>query len=361
MPKRRDILTGLAASALLPARSWSAVGSPVAISAAMRPDGTHVLVGLGQNGKLTFQIPLPDRGHAAAAHPYEAEAVATARRPGTFAVVIDCAQGLIKQRLSAPKGRHFYGHATFSADGAYLFTTENAYDTGEGRIGVWDRAQGFARMDEFSSGGIGPHEIILLPNGDLAVANGGIQTHPASGRDKLNLGTMRSNLTIFSPTGSVLDQAFLPEAHRLASLRHIAVLPNGTIGCGCQWQGDIFETPSLFAVYSGGDGLALTRMDEALLRALQGYVGSVAGLSRNQFVATSPRGNTAVVMDRAGNIMRTIASYDVCGVATSSRNQTLMSNGGGAIYALNPNDEAQIAQHNLAFDNHLVGLNMRKQ
>ena len=139
MPKRREILTGLAASALLPAQAWSAVGSPVAISAARKPDSTYILVGLGQNGDLTFQVPLPGRGHAAAAHPYDAEVVASARRPGTFAVVIDCAEGHIKQQLIAPKGRHFYGHATFSANGEYPFTTENAYDTGEGRIGVWDR------------------------------------------------------------------------------------------------------------------------------------------------------------------------------------------------------------------------------
>lgn len=356
MPKRRDVLTGLAASALLPARAWSAVGSPVAISAALRPDGKHILVGLGQNGDLTFEVPLPGRGHAAAAHPYDAEVVASARRPGTFAVVIDCAEGLIKQQLIAPRGRHFYGHATFSADGAYLFTTENAYDTGEGRIGVWDRARRFTRVDEFSSGGIGPHEIILLPSGDLAVANGGIRTHPESGRDKLNLDTMQSNLTILSPDGSVLDQAFLSEEHQLNSLRHIAPLPNGTIGCGCQWQGDIFETPSLFAIYTGAGQLASSQMDEALLRSLRGYIGSVASLARDQFVATSPRGNSAVVMDQIGNVMRTIRSYDVCGVATTSRNQTLMSNGDGAIHELNEKDDFQVAQHDLAFDNHLVGL-----
>lgn len=356
MPKRRDVLTGLATSVLLPAQAWSAVGSPVAISAAKRPEGKHILVGLGQNGDLTFEVPLPGRGHAAAAHPYDAEVVATARRPGTFAVVIDCAEGIIKRQLIAPKGRHFYGHASFSGDGDYLFTTENAYETGEGRIGVWDRARGFTRIDEFSSGGIGPHEVILLPNGDLAVANGGIRTHPESGRDKLNLDTMRSNLTILSPDGSVVDQAFLSGEHQLNSLRHIAVLPNGTIGCGCQWQGDIFEAPSLFAVYTGAGRLASSQMDEAPLRSLRGYIGSVASLAQDQFVATSPRGNTAVVMDHIGSVMQTLISYDVCGVATTQRNETLMSNGGGAVVRLSAESQTQIAKYNLAFDNHLVAL-----
>ena len=356
MPQRRDVLTGLAATALLPARAWSAVGSPVAISAAMRPDGSHILVGLGQDGSLTFQVSLPARGHAAAAHPYHAEVVATARRPGTYAVVIDCAQGLITQQLMAPEGRHFYGHATFSADGAYLFTTENAFETGMGRIGVWDRAQGFQRVDEFSSGGIGPHEIILLPDGDLAVANGGIRTHPASGRDKLNLDTMQSNLTILSANGIIIDEAILPEGHRLNSIRHITALPDGTIGCGCQWQGDLFETPALFAVYFGRSRLDFPEMDEAQLRSLQGYIGSVAHISQDQFVVTSPRGNSAVVIDSAGNVQNWYKSYDVCGVAATPRGETLMSNGGGTIFKLSTDSRLQIAQHDLAFDNHLVGL-----
>lgn len=167
---------------------------------------------------------------------------------------------------------------------------------------------------------------------------------------------MRSNLTILSPDGSVLDQAVLSKEYQLNSLRHIAVRPNGTIGCGFQWQGDVFESPSLFAVYTGAGQLASSQMDEALLRTLRGYVGSVASLAQDQFVATSPRGNTAVVMDQIGNVMRSIKSYDVCGVATTSRNQTLMSNGGGAIHELNEKDHLPVAQHDLAFDNHLVGL-----
>lgn len=358
MLRRRDVLSGLATTALLPVCAWSAVGSPVAISAARRPDGKFILVGLGQDGDITFQVPLPARGHAAAAHPYYAEVVATARRPGTFAVVIDCVLGQITQQLVAPKGRHYYGHAVFSADGAYLFTTENAFETGMGRIGVWERATGFRRVDEFSSGGIGPHEIIVLPNGDLAVANGGIRTHPSSGRDKLNLDAMRSNLTILSAKGIIEDQAFLPHGHWLNSLRHIAALPDGTIGCGCQWQGDLFESPLLFAVYSGGSHLEFLAMDETHLRSLKGYIGSVAGLSQGQFVATSPRGNMAVVMDAAGNILSRLKSYDVCGVAATPRDETLISNGGGTIHKLYAGGRLKIAQHDLAFDNHLVGLNM---
>ncbi|MCY4179352.1 MAG: DUF1513 domain-containing protein, partial [Litoreibacter sp.] len=181
MTTRRAVLGGLAASAFLPKTGWSQVGEPVALSAAQRPDGALSLVGLDAQGTIVFEIPLSARGHAAAAHPTEAEAVAIARRPGRFAVVLDCAEGRVRTTLEAPDGRHFYGHAAFSRDGKYLFTTENAFEKGEGRVGIWDRSAGFERVGEVSSGGIGPHEIIRLPDGAFAIANGGIRTHPATG------------------------------------------------------------------------------------------------------------------------------------------------------------------------------------
>jgi len=97
-------------------------------------------------------------------------------------------------------------------------------------------------------------------------------------------------------------------------------------------------------------------MDEAQLRSLQGYIGSVAHISQDQFVVTSPRGNSAVVIDAAGNVQNWYKSHDVCGVAATPRGETLMSNGGGTIFKLSTDGRLQIAQHDLAFDNHLVGL-----
>ena len=52
------------------------------------------------------------------------------------------------------------------------------------------------------SGGIGPHEILRLPGARLlAIANGGIHTRPDTGREKLNLDTMRPNLTLMDEDG----------------------------------------------------------------------------------------------------------------------------------------------------------------
>ena len=98
MPARRSVLAGLMAASLAPRASWADAGSPAFVSAARTPAGDYVLCGLKARGEIAFQIPLPARGHAAAAHPETPHAVAFARRPGTFALVIDCATGAVAPR-----------------------------------------------------------------------------------------------------------------------------------------------------------------------------------------------------------------------------------------------------------------------
>ncbi|MEP3846855.1 MAG: DUF1513 domain-containing protein [Paracoccaceae bacterium] len=355
MPSRRAFLAGLTSASLTPTLSWADVGNPIALGAALRPDGQHVLVGLTAQGNITFQIPLPARGHAAAAHPHVAEAVAIARRPGSFAKVIDCAQGDVVQTLHAPNGRHFYGHGAFSTDGTLLFAPENDTATGQGVIGIWDRSAGYRRLDEFMSGGIGPHEILRLPNGSFAVANGGIRTHPSTGRDKLNLDTMRPNLALFGTNGTMIDMAEVPSATHQNSLRHISAASDGTLICGFQWQGDPFDAPPLVALYSGNGTLRPAQMNESNLRQLDGYIGSVSAYGTD-FAASSPRGGQTLTFDQAGAQTGLLRVTDVCGLCATASKTCLMTDGLGHVHSLSDNRLTRLAHHNLAFDNHLVGL-----
>ncbi|MEM1102192.1 MAG: DUF1513 domain-containing protein, partial [Pseudomonadota bacterium] len=227
MPARRAFLAGLLATGLAPRATWAEAGSPAFVSAARRRDGSFALYGLTTSGEITFEVPLASRGHAAAVHPHRPEAVAFARRPGTFAIVLDCASGAVRARLRTPPGRHFYGHGVFSAEGDLLFTTENDYDNARGVVGVWDARQDFRRVTEFSSGGVGPHDIKRLPDDTLVVANGGIETHPETGRLKLNIPTMRPNLAYLAQDGALETHTTLsPELHK-ASIRHLAVGAGG--------------------------------------------------------------------------------------------------------------------------------------
>ncbi|MEO1611409.1 MAG: DUF1513 domain-containing protein, partial [Pseudomonadota bacterium] len=280
---------------------------------------------------LLFSLPLPGRGHAAAAHPKRSEAVAFARRPGVFAMVVDCRTGEIAARLGAPKGRHFYGHGVFSRAGDRLFTTENAYEDGVGVIGVWAADEGYRRIGEFHSGGVGPHDILRLPGSDmLVVANGGIDTHPDTGREKLNLATMRSNISFLTEDGRVTAKWGLAEDQRLNSIRHLAVSADGTVAFGCQWQGDLSETPPLVGLCSQASPIELFETGSTAEIDLRGYVGGVAFSGDGRLIAaTAPRGDGFALFDcRDRRLSGVRYGRDVCGVAVAVGSFAYTTGGG---------------------------------
>ncbi|MEM9779784.1 MAG: DUF1513 domain-containing protein [Pseudomonadota bacterium] len=351
---RRGFLGGVLAAGLVPKPSWADAGAPRYLSAAARPDGRFVLCGIGEDLGVRFQIPLPDRGHAAAAHPTRPEAVAFARRPGTFAVVIDCVSGAPKATLSAPAGRHFYGHGTFSADGGWLFTTENDYEAGRGRVGVWDVISSYARAAEIDSGGIGPHDIKRLPGGDvLVVANGGIDTHPDSGRTKLNLPTMAPNLA-YLEGGTVVETAALPGEMHKNSIRHLAISDAGEVAFGMQWQGDQ-PVARLVGTHRRGAAMRLLETPPGAARAMQDYVGSIAfSADAGRIAVTSPRGGVIQIFDAPrGRFERAIPSVDACGIATEGAG-FLATAGTGLVQQVGAQGLGRPLRTDLAWDNHLV-------
>jgi hypothetical protein len=354
MVTRRRILAGIAATSLLPSAGWSSVGTPDYLSAARAPDGTYLLAGLTATGDITFTIPLPARGHAAAAHPERAEAVAFARRPGTFALVMDCRDGAVLQTLTAPEGRHFYGHGAFSADGATLFTSENDYEAGEGVIGLWDVSQNYTRIGEFSSGGVGPHDLKLMPDGaTLVVANGGIETHPDMGRSKLNIPVMEPNLSYLTTTGTLLEQVSMPAALRKNSIRHLAVRPDGLVALAMQWQGGPSIQPALLGLHRQNGVVDLLNASDKAHRAMQGYAGSVAISGDGHFVAiTSPRGNQAQVFDiKTGALIVSHKLNDVCGIGPAPTG-FFLTTGTGLVGRF----RAEKRRHPLQWDNHLIAI-----
>ncbi|MEM6487425.1 MAG: DUF1513 domain-containing protein [Pseudomonadota bacterium] len=359
-PSRRALLAGAAgglAAAATP--GWAAAGAPRFLAAARLPSGGYALLGLDAAGAERFRLPLPDRGHAAARHPFRAEAVAFARRPGAFALVIDCAAGALAAELTAPAGRHFYGHGAFTPDGALLLTTESDYEAGDGRIGLWDAAEGYRRVGELPSGGIGPHEIVGLPGRGFAVANGGILTHPALGRAKLNLPTMRPNLALFSlEAGGPTRVVEPPEALRQNSIRHLAARADGTVAAALQWQGAADAAPPLLALLRPGDeALTYLTAPERQQRLANNYAGSVAFSADGATVAiTAPRGGRALAFQAdSGAFAGTIAHEDICGVAPAADNGGLLFTTGTGL-VVRADGTAAAGRHALAFDNHLVAI-----
>ena len=136
------------------------------------------------------------RGHGLCQNPVQAAQVAMiARRPGTQGIVVNLHSGEIEHNFQCTKNYHMQGHACFSHDGQFLFSSESNLKTGQGKIIVRE-TQNFKQVHEFSSHGIGPHELLMMPNShNIVVANGGLLTHPDSGRKVLNYEDMYSSLT----------------------------------------------------------------------------------------------------------------------------------------------------------------------
>ncbi|MCB1875964.1 MAG: DUF1513 domain-containing protein [Chromatiales bacterium] len=319
---RRQFLRGLlamGATGFLGKVSARAGEPPLYLSAADGADGRHYLLAFTPDGEIVFKTSLPGRGHAIAMRPDGGEALAVARRPGEWMLRVELRSGRILGEVVAAVGRHFYGHGVFSPDGGHFFVPENDYPGERGRIGVYAVREGYRKIADWDSGGIGPHELIYLPGDLLAVANGGLLTHPDSGRDVLNLDTMRSNLALIDGrSGQILERHELAPQWRLSSIRHLTALADGAVAVAMQTQADSRGHAPLVGLYRPGEGLQPLWAPQSVQRGLRDYCGSICGDSSGRFLAvSSPRGGRVCFWSDAGDYLGETALADGCGIAAS--------------------------------------------
>ncbi|WP_281645743.1 DUF1513 domain-containing protein [Parendozoicomonas sp. Alg238-R29] len=275
---------------------------------------------------------IPGRAHGLSLHPSGRIAVCHDRRPGRRMYIVDLEDQSLSRTLEAAPNRHFFGHGVFSPDGNFLYTTENNYQKGEGVIGGY-QVSDWSRIDEFSSRGIGCHELRLHPDGEtLVVANGGILTHPDQPRKKLNLESMTPKLSYINRhTGELLEERSF--GHHQLSIRHLDVADDGTAVIGMQYQGDKTDIQPLVALHRRGEAIQPMVAEDDQWLGLSQYIASVVCLPGSQIaVTTTPRGNRVVFWNM--NARRQIASFhvsDVAGAALTGSNQVTVSNGGGEL------------------------------
>lgn len=354
---RRGFLTGLLAASAMPQLSWADAGAPAYLAAAQEGDGSFAMFGLNTRGEDVFRIPLPARGHAACAHPTAPEAVAFARRPGTYALVIDCVSGDVTARMDAPEGRHFNGHGIYLSDGDTLCTPENDFANGRGVIGFWSRKAGFSRLGEVATGGIGPHDLKRLPDSDiLVVANGGILTHPDRGREKLNLDSMRPNLAYVEPFGGVVELVEMEADLHHNSIRHLDIHADGSVAFAMQWQGDILDAVPLLGLHRRGQPARLLEAPLGDQMGLNGYAGSVSYNGTGDMLAiTSPRGGQVHFFSNQGGFLGSWGRSDVCGLRAMGAD-FLASDGNGVLHRINPDGGKSLSVTARAWDNHIVSI-----
>ncbi len=322
------------------------------------------LSGLTADGETAWSQALPDRGHGCANHPYAPIAIHCARRPGRFFIALNKVTGQIVQAFNTPAYSHAYGHATFSNDGKTLYTTENHIDSHEGLIGVWD-TENFNRIGEFPLGAIGPHELKLIPQLNLlAVAIGGIKTHPDSGRDKLNLDTMESSLQYHAlPSGNLIQAVSLPLSQQRFSMRHLDVNEQNQVIIASQEQGSSPNPSPLIARHSLGEETFLqATAPEQLWRKMRGYIGSIRYDRSGQFIAaSSPRANMISFWHTHDlSLIGSIKENDACGISSSAvSKQFFISSGTGATLtvSIKNNNTLETTRHQSSnpqqWDNHI--------
>ena len=331
-------------------------------SAAATGDGGHCVVGLDAAGRELFRAGLPSRGHQMAVSPDGTRLFATPRRPGTTAAIVDLRRRTVATNCESPRGRHFYGHAVFSADGEHLLTTENDYRRGRGVVAVRD-ARTLEVVAEFDSGGVGPHELAWLASARLAVANGGIRTHPSAPREKLNLSRMAPNLTILdAATGQLIEQA--PALDQQASVRHLAYASGDQVVVAMQYEGPPSDDVPLLAAHRGNGALEPWHAPVDRQRNMKQYVASVAvDRATGHAAATCPRANLVTFWNAAtGHYLGESRVRDCGGVAVDAEaGEFLMTNGGGAVIRF---DAGTFARREagatrfagLRWDNHLTAV-----
>lgn len=307
------------------------------------------------------------RAHGSALDPNNSHRVILfARRPGIKAVEVDLKKGTVKQAFNCEPGYHLFGHGCFSQDGSKLYTTESEYDTGTGKIIVRD-VKSFKVLERFDSYGIGPHEIKRLPRSDiLVVANGGLLTHPKTGKKNLNLSSMVSNLTyINANTGKRIESVSV--SHKKASIRHIDVSDDGVVAMGFQVQREAMNNEdivNLAASHRLGETVKEFNGPENLYFAMNDYVGSVAISSKARLAGfTSPRGNLAGFWNiDTGEFKGYQKFFDVCGITVSKNaDYFILSNSEGKLRFINTgslkeNKQLRIINPSFEWDNHIISV-----
>ncbi|WP_201582992.1 DUF1513 domain-containing protein [Psychrobacter immobilis] len=363
------------------------------------------VVGIDADRQIVWQTTMPERVHDIVVQPIPniqnrqndqnksnthncpRDVVVLGRRPSEKFWVLDTAIGQVKFAITAADNRHFYGHACYSLDGSTLYVTENDTISLAGKIGIYDARNNYSKVAEFDTHGIGPHELIMHPDGEtLVIANGGIKTEQAS-REELNLDTMRPSLAYLNRHDGTLIEQITPE-HNQMSVRHLGIHDDGTVMIGIQFQGEKhINVPLVLTHYRGDPDFKPLIMPSNQWQRFHQYIASVAVDSeRNLLCVTTPIGGCAAIYDLNTRMLIDAVRLPDCAGASLFAGQVsgqaknkdgtsgfIVSDGHGKLTRLwvntlsvetsdlaeldSKNTAAIIVQdsqiHNMSFDNHL--------
>jgi hypothetical protein len=330
------------------------------VSACNDQQNQNMAAAINSRGEIVSCVKLPARCHDSLALPQKpGHALVFCRRPNRFALEIDFISGNIVNSIQSQADSHFYGHGVLSRDGQYLYTTENLYDKKRGLVVVRD-AHNYQVLDRFDSGGVGPHELALMPDGNtLVVANGGIETHPEQPRRKLNLAEMQPNLAYLDIVSGKILSSYAPPDNQL-SIRHLIVSPSGSVYAGAQYQARKSTIQPLVFAHNGEDSLQAFTAPQTQWLRMQQYTSSLLVMD-NLLCVSCPRGSHLSFWDTTTlSFIDQQPFSDVSGLAYSD-GRILASSGEGLIKTLDHTQPitgpAKMGTLALKFDNHMTMIN----
>ncbi|MCY7293991.1 DUF1513 domain-containing protein [Alteromonas sp. a30] len=375
---RRQFLLGSSSAALvammLPSCSANSQQQWM-VSSASDNQGKHYVAAVDIDGYLISRVALPARGHDTLALPHKpGHALVFARSPNTFAMEINFITGHITHQFECGNDTYFCGHGALSADGSKLFTSENQLNHNQGMIVVRD-TQSYQVLNRFASGGISPHELVMLPNSNtLAVANSGIVSvygnsnsvdTPASKVTSRHF--TQSNLAyIDADSGRVIAKLNAPEAGQ--SIRHLDVSPEGKVYIGMQYEGDTLkdshknQSPkqmSLIYSHQGNEGLKASKASELQMQRIQHQTSSVKVLN-NLLAVTCPQSHCITFLH--ADSLEVIEQQEYQGAAglTAINNMLVASNREGKLRIYNNKVNLKYATEqtvaSLRFDSHMTSI-----
>ncbi|MGB0683697.1 MAG: DUF1513 domain-containing protein [Magnetovibrionaceae bacterium] len=360
---RRNVLTmglgGVASLAFLPRIGRAALRDHGWFTGFKSKEGGYGLARISPDLDVSPILDSAFRLHDVLIHPKRFEICAPARRPGNHFWVLNEAGET--RMIRTDHDRHCFGHGCYSLDGKLLYLPENDFDGEKGVISVYDVESGYRKRTEFPSNGVGPHQVLLTKDGKhLIVANGGILTHPETGRAKLNLDSMEPNLTLMETArGQPLAEAKLAGEWHQLSIRHIGMGTDGSVVFGLQDQGPTGVPRPLVGLWQPGSQPVMLEEPEGSWLSLKSYVGSVAFDASGQYIAaTSPKSGRVVFWNRQQNrFVDALNLRDVCGLSpVDQQGGFLVTTGEGSLARVSlSSGKAKITdrqQTSLRFDNH---------
>jgi hypothetical protein len=291
------------------------------------PEG-YGAAGLDAKGRIVWQRTMSARGHTLELSPDGSLCAVIDRKPGASITFCRATDGALLNRIAAPKGFSFDGHAVFNRAGTRLYATESHDGDQMGSIAVFNVADGL-RVATFPTHGIEPHELVWAePDHSLAVGNGGI-------RDKLAMeAEIESNLVLLDASdGTLLAKHELDEDLISLSIRHLARSAEGDIIFVMQDQDAATDWRPMAGLLTQAGQIEFLDLPLDDLMRLRGYCGSAA-IDRSGTVAaaTSPHGGAAAfwhLPDR--RYLGCVELRDGCGIAAGEANGSFVFTSGAGM------------------------------